>query len=379
MRLKIEKLVYGGAGLARADQGVIFVPRSAPGDVVEVEIVGRKKDYSTARIIEILQRSPDRQEPYCPNYESAGCCHWQHIRYDRQLDYKEAILRETFRRIGHFDWNGTIHRLTGPDRNYRLRATFHVTNGRLGFMRENTNTVVAIRECASLVTELNQFIGSADAGAAGAAREVHAVSAPEVVASFVLNDGTIQRSGRATIQVGEIHYRLTADTFFQANRFLLSAMINEVLEQAGPSPGNVLELYAGVGFFSIPLARIAKEVIAIESNRMAVRLSQENSRMNQAWQLRAVEGQVDATLHSPDLRPNVVVLDPPRSGCGEQTAAQIAALRPDRIVYVSCNPATFAREAATFKAKGYELGRVALVDQFPNTFHIELVASFEVR
>src|SRR2546421_6965137 len=162
MRLKIEKLVYGGSGLARTDQGGIFVPRSAPGDVVEAEIVGRKKDYSTARIIEILEHSPDRQEPYCPNYESAGCCHWQHIRYDRQVDYKEAILRETFRRIGHFDWNETIHRLTGPDRNYRLRATFHVTNGRLGFMRENTNTVVAIRECASLVPELNQFIGSAD-------------------------------------------------------------------------------------------------------------------------------------------------------------------------------------------------------------------------
>ena len=101
--------------------------------------------------------------------------------------------------------------------------------------------------------------------------------------------------------------------------------------------------------------------------------------MNQAWQLRSVEGQVDATLRAADLHPNVVVLDPPRSGCGEQTAHQIAALRPDRIVYVSCNPATFAREAATFSAKGYDLRRVSLVDQFPNTFHIELVASFEVR
>src|SRR5207302_6538644 len=140
--------------------------------------------------------------------------------------------------------------------------------------RENTNAVVPIRECASLVPELNQFIGSQVGGAAGAALEVHAVSAPEVVASFVLTDGTIQRSGRATIQVDEIYYRLTADTFFQANRFLLSAMINEVLQQAGPSPGNVLELYAGVGFFSIPLGRVAKEVIAIESNRMVVRVSQ---------------------------------------------------------------------------------------------------------
>ena len=379
MRLKIEKLVYGGAGLARTDQGVIFVPRSAPGDVVDVEIVGKKKDYATARIIELLEHSEDRQEPYCPNYESAGCCHWQHIRYDRQVDYKEAIIRETFHRVGHFDWNDTIHRVTGPDRNYRLRATFHVTNGRLGFMREHTNAVVPIRECASLVPELNQFIASPDAGAAGAALEVHAVSAPEVVASFVLNDGTIQRSGRATIRVDEFHYRLTADTFFQANRFLLSAMITEILQQSGPSPGNVLELYAGVGFFSIPLARVAKEVIAIESNRMAVLLAQENARRNETWHLRSVEGHADATLRGTDLRPNVVVLDPPRSGCGEQTAAQIALLRPDRIVYVSCNPATFAREAATFRAKGYELRRVALVDQFPNTFHIELVASFEVR
>src|SRR5438105_2448466 len=197
MRLKIEKLVYGGAGLARTDQGVIFVPRSAPGDVVEVEIVGRKKDYATARIVQTLEPSPDRQEPYCPNYETAGCCHWQHIRYDRQVDYKEATIRETLRRVGHFDWDETIHRLTGPDRNYRLRATFHVTNGRLGFMRENTNAVVPIRECASLVPELNQFIGSQVGGAAGAGLEVDVVSRPAGVASFGLTGGACARTGPA--------------------------------------------------------------------------------------------------------------------------------------------------------------------------------------
>jgi 23S rRNA (uracil1939-C5)-methyltransferase len=376
MRLKIEKLVYGGAGLARTDQGVVFVPRSAPGDIVETEIVEKKKDYATAKITGILEPSPDRQEPYCPNFESAGCCHWQHIRYDRQVDYKDAIIRETLRRVGHFDWDGSIQRLTGPDRNYRLRATFRVTNGRLGFVRENTNVVVPIRECASLVPELNQFIGSVDPGAA---LEVHAISTPEVIASFVLNDGTIQRSGRGTIHIDDNHYRITADTFFQANRFLLPAMINEVLQQVGPSPGNVLELYSGVGFFSLPLARVATEVIAIESNRTAVRLAQENFRMNQTWQIRSVEGQVDATLRAADLHPNVVVLDPPRTGCGMQTADQIAGLGPDRIVYVSCNPATFARETARFIAKGYGLRRVSLVDQFPNTYHIELVALFEVR
>jgi 23S rRNA (uracil1939-C5)-methyltransferase len=376
MRLTIEKLVYGGAGLARTEQGVLFVPRTAPGDVVDVEIVGKKKDYATGRVIEILEPSLDRQEPYCPNYATAGCCHWQHIRYDRQVEYKEAILRETLRRIGHFEWNEPIQHLTARDRNYRLRATFHVINGRLGFVRENTNTVVPIRSCTSLVPELNEFIGKVDPGPA---REVHAMSVPEVIAAFVLDGGLIQRSRRGTVQAGDFQFRATADTFFQANRFLLGAMINEVLQQAGPTPGNVLDLYAGVGFFSIPIARVAKEVIAIESNRTAVRLAQESARMNQTYQLRAVEGQVAAILRDSGLRPNVVIVDPPRAGCGEETANRIAELKPNQIIYVSCNPATFAREAARFLVNGYELRRLTLVDQFPNTYHIESIASFELR
>src|SRR5215831_8986463 len=212
MLLKIEKLVYGGDGLARTDQGVIFVPRTAPGDVIEAEIIQRKKDYCTARVTGLLEPSPDRQQPYCPNYETEGCCHWQHIRYDKQVDYKEAIIRESLKRVGHIDWSGDIHRITGPDRNYRLRATFHVFDGKLGFVNG------PIRECASLVPELNHFIPTVNAGTA---LEVHALSAPEVVASFVLRDGSIQRTGRATIHVDGLRYRLAADTFFQANRFLL--------------------------------------------------------------------------------------------------------------------------------------------------------------
>src|SRR5262245_47620390 len=344
MRLMIEKLVYGGDGLARTERGVVFVPRTAAGDVVEAEIIETKKDYATAKLTKILEPSPDRQEPYCPNYETEGCCHWQHIQYAKQVDYKEAIIRESLQRLGRLNWNGEIKRITGPDRNYRLRATFHVFNGRLGFVNG------PIRECASLVPELNQFIPTVDAGAA---REAHALSAPEVVSSFVMEDGSIQRSGRATIHVDGLQYRVSADTFFQANRYLLSPFIREVCDQAGPDPGHVLELYAGAGFFSIPLAQAAKEVIAIESNRAAVRQARENATSNKTWQVRFVEGQADATVRAPDLKPNVVVLDPPRAGCGTQTAERIASLKPKRIVYISCNPTTFAREAAVFTKHSY--------------------------
>jgi len=362
MLLKIEKLVYGGDGLARTDQGVIFVPRTAPGDTVEAEIIQRKKDYSIARITQLLESSPDRQPPSCPNYDSEGCCHWQHIRYDKQVDYKEAIIRESLKRVGHLDWDGEIRRITGPDRNYRLRATFHVFDGRLGFVNG------PIQECASLVPELNQFIPTVNAGNAS---EVHALSAPEVVASFVQPNGFIERSKRVTLPVGDVQYHVTADSFFQANRFLLAPFINEVVENAGT--GHVLELYSGSGFFSIPLARVAKEVIAIESDRTAVRQARHNADANKTWSVRFVEGQVDTTLRNSRLKPEVVVLAPPRAGCGLKTADQIVALKPKRIVYVSCNPATFAREASKFGV----LRKLTLVDQFPNTYHIELVGVFD--
>src|SRR5262249_42445807 len=156
MRLTIEKLVYGGDGLARTDRGVVFVPRTAVGDVVEAELVQTKKDYATARLINLLEPSPDRQEPYCPNYVTEGCCHWQHIRYERKVDYKEAIVRESLRRLAHIEWNEPIKRITSHERNYRLRATFHVFDGRLGFVNG------PIRECASLVPELNEFIPTVD-------------------------------------------------------------------------------------------------------------------------------------------------------------------------------------------------------------------------
>jgi 23S rRNA (uracil1939-C5)-methyltransferase len=368
MQLTIEKVVYGGDGLSRTEQGVVFVPKTAAGDVVEAEILETKRDYATAKLLKILEPSPDRQEPYCPNYHTEGCCHWQHIRYTKQVDYKEAIIRESLKRLGRLEWNGEIKRITGPDRNYRLRATFHVFNSRLGFVNG------PIRECASLVDELNQFIPTVDAGTA---LEVHALSTPEVVASFVMSDGSIQRSGHAAIHVDGLLYRVTADTFFQANRFLLAPFIAEVLEQVGPSPKHVLELYAGAGFFSIPLARAANEVIAIESNRWAVRQAQENATANQSRELRFVEGQADTILlKASDLKPDVILLDPPRAGCGVKMAERITQLKAHRIVYVSCNPSTFAREAEILSKHNYALRRLTLIDQFPNTYHIETVALF---
>src|SRR5262245_42372867 len=188
MRLTIEKLVYGGSGLARTDRGVVFVPRTAPGDIVEAELVEQKSDYAVARLTSLVEPSPDRQTPLCPNYATAGCCHWQHIRYARQLEIKESILRETLQRTAHLSWNSTITVDSGPDPHYQLRASFHVLKHRRGFIEERSHTIVPIAECSALSPDLNAFIPEGNEILGKPAmldvREVHAIAGPPVLAAF---------------------------------------------------------------------------------------------------------------------------------------------------------------------------------------------------
>jgi len=377
MQVKIEKMVYGGSGLARTDQGVLFVPRTAPGDVVEVEVFDRKKDYSSARVTSIIEPSPDRQTPDCPNYETAGCCHWQHIRYDRQLHIKEAVLRETLQRAGRFAWDGPIKVISGPDRNYRLRATFHVRDRRVGFVRERSNTVVPIQECSSLVPELNAYIPEANKLLASfdTVEEIRVVSGPAVAATF---DGRSTGMENPRIHVNDFVFDMHPDAFFQSNRFLLENFMNEVLDQAGPSPKYVLDLFCGSGFFSIPVAKRSTELIGVEASRIAVREARLNAELNGAENVQFAEREVDAALKDASVKPDLVLLNPPRTGCGKQAAEAIAKMMAPRIVYVSCNPSTFAPEAAAFLKQGYKLERITMIDQFPNTYHIEMVAAFNL-
>jgi len=413
MQITIEKLVYGGAGLARTERGVVFVPRTAPGDVVEIEIAQQKKDYATARVRKIIEPSPDRQNPSCPNYETAGCCHWQHIRYERQVDYKESIIRETLKRLVHVEFTDPIQRITGNDVGYRMRATFHVRSGRLGFVRENSNVVVPIRECSALMPELNQFIPSANKVINSPQfehlEEVEVAAGPTIAATLRFpaeqaNPGWEQMRDRffeipgieaLTFVIGSrrLHYQkqppvieargnkyeLSSDSFFQANRFLLDRFIDEVVLQAGTRPADVLELFCGSGFFSIPLASVHRQLIGVETNPVAVRQARENAKMNSVWNTEFAIGQVDATLATADVHPGVVVLNPPRVGAGPKVAERIAAMKAPRVVYVSCNPTTFGREAVILLRNGYRLTRLTMMDQFPNTYHIEMVALFELE
>ncbi|HLQ77390.1 MAG TPA: methyltransferase, partial [Terriglobia bacterium] len=180
------------------------------------------------------------------------------------------------------------------------------------------------------------------------------------------------------IHVNEFVFDMHPDAFFQSNRYLLADFMNEVLDHVGSSPKYVLDLFCGSGFFSIPVAKRAIEVLGVESHRIAVRQGRMNADLNGVKNNQFVEREVDAALKDADIKPDLILINPPRTGCGKQAAERIAEFMAPRVVYVSCNPSTFAREAAVFLKRGYKLERLTMIDQFPNTYHIETVASFHL-
>jgi 23S rRNA (uracil1939-C5)-methyltransferase len=204
-------------------------------------------------------------------------------------------------------------------------------------------------------------------------REVHAISGPPVLAMFGRKR---VGQGPARVRVRDWIFDLHPEAFFQTNRYLLSSFLDVVLTGAVEAK-RVLDLFCGSGFFSIPLARNAEQVLGVETSRAAVRQARVNAGLNQVTKAEFFEGVVEETLkNSPELRPDLVLMNPPRTGAGRDVAALAGGLGAQRLIYVSCNPSTFAREAPVIVSKGYTLESITLVDQFPNTYHIEMVAVF---
>ena len=384
MQIRIEKLVYGGAGIARTEDGVVFVGKVLPGELVDVEIADRKKDYANARLVKVIEPSPHRKSPACPNFTTVGCCGWDYIAYDKQAEIKESIIRDSLSRLGHIQWDKAIDRITGISQGYRMRAKFQVKNHRLGFVREQTHDFVPIAECLALMPALNAFIGEANQAlrkpGLGKTKSVHAIASPETGEVAATFHGDRERASWTDrlprTRVMGIEYRLRPDSFFQPNQYLVKTMASEVM---GATEGSkvALDLFCGSGFFSLLIARQASRVIAID--RRSIANAQWNAQRNEIKNVEFVKAAAWAFLIKTGVKPDTVVLDPPRTGAGKGIVHKVIDLEPAKIVYVSCNPSTFAPEARLFLDGGYKLNSFKFVDQFPGTPHIETVAVFSKK
>lgn len=436
MNLTIEKLIYGGDGLARlpADEKgrgkAVFVPFVLAGERVEAALVEEKAGFARARVDAMVEASADRIEAQCPYFARCGGCHYQHTSYENQLVIKAGILKENLRRLAKLELASEVKVHASPPWGYRNRTRLQVrTEGEfaLGYFRAASHEVLPVEECpissplinrtiavlwkfgrsGSVPQELREielFVNDDDSqlqvelyveGSEGKAPSTRSAEAwveglraelPELVTAYISvrtiaairgAQGHIADEPARTLGPGEFRYRATktafrvsGGSFFQVNRFLVEELVSIV--SANRSGELALDLYAGVGLFTAALGKAFGHIVAVESSHTAAGDLSYNSGPN----VKAVRGTVDEYLagRGATLRPDLVVLDPPRAGLSARVARAIAKMDARRIVYVSCDPATLARDLVTLIAGGLRVERVHLVDLFPQTYHIESVA-----
>jgi 23S rRNA (uracil1939-C5)-methyltransferase len=382
LELRIETLTAGGDGLARAPDGrVVFVPFTAPGDRVRVAIGARRARFLRGVVIELLEAGPGRSDPLCPVFGTCGGCDWQHLAYETQLEAKRTILRDAIERIARLPVPGRFAFRPSPaPYGYRSRARVSAERGRVGFRRRRSHAVCAVSRCPVLVSDLDAPL------AALAARpdrpsgewELSAGGAGSVsVASLPVRDSA------AWVEVdclGE-RLRVSAGSFLQANAALREPLAAAVREAAGYGALG-LELFAGAGLFTLPLARRFERLVAVESHPGAVADLEENLAAAGLGEVEILAEPVEVAFESgalAALRPDAVVLDPPRTGLDAPAREGLARLAARRVVYVSCDPATLARDAAVLADAGYALTALEGFDLFPQTAHVEAVALLERR
>jgi 23S rRNA (uracil1939-C5)-methyltransferase len=418
--VEIEKPIYGGAFLARLEGKAVFVPLTLPGEQARIRITQSKSGYANAEAEEIVTAAPERVAPACPHFGACGGCHYQHTGYETQLAFKQAILRETLER-GGVAVPGEIAVLAAKPWAYRnrIRLAFDAA-GNPGYRGRRSHAVIPVIECpiaAPLLLQAAQaaaevarqfapalcpteialffdadetsllaslFIAGAkaihfDEFAQALHRQIPALKGAELVVQGHASQPprTVAQWGATSLayRAAGFDYRVDHGAFFQVNRWLVDALVEQVI--AGHRGALAWDLFAGVGLFARRLTASFARVVAVESAPAATQALAENLKGTAATAVRAATldflRSSRKPVHSDSTRPDLVVVDPPRTGLGAATCVLLAAIAPPALVYVSCDPATLARDLRALLGSGYAIQSITLADLFPQTFHLEAV------
>jgi 23S rRNA (uracil1939-C5)-methyltransferase len=428
LQLTIEKLIYGGDGLARlpADEHgsgkAVFVPFVLEGERIEASLLEQKRSFARGRADAILQASPRRVEPLCPYFLRCGGCHYQHASYEHQLEIKAAVLKENLRRTAKLELRTRVTIHPSPPWKYRNRTRLKVRTApefALGYYKLGSHELLAVEECpvsAPLINraiaafwkmgrertvpdgihEVEFFVDAEDAQLlvevscepgtsstpirewAGAVQS----ALPEIAGVVVFKPRSsgmtapiepkpVAGSGATeiTYRTNDASHRVSAGAFFQVNRHLINDLVKIVVREY--SGDRALDLYAGVGLFSTILSRRFAQVIAVEASQT----SHADLLYNSPNNVKAVRATTVDFLRraASKRRPDLVVVDPPRSGLGKSVVQSLVGLGAHRITYISCDPATASRDLAGLLSAGYRIEQVHLIDLFPQTYHLESV------
>ena len=422
-----------GLGVARAEGQVVFIHGGVRGEVCAVRILKVLKNVAYGRVEEILTGSPARREPDCPHYPACGGCDFRHISYEEELEAKRQRVEDALRRIGGAEI--PVEEILGSQAvdGYRNKCQFPVSpEGRAGFYRARSHDVVPAADCRLQAEQANAVARAVEAylreegvpaydgrTRRGLLRHIYVRTSREgrALVCLVVNGEALPREAAlveriraacpetagvvlntndrdTNVVLGEryrtlwgedtltdtlcgLRFRLSVPSFYQVNRAQAERLYGKAREFAGlTGRETVLDLYCGAGTITLVMARQAGQAVGAEIVAAAVENAEENARLNGVDNVRFLlgdAGEAAARLAAEALRPQVVVVDPPRKGLGEEVIAAIAAMGPERVVYVSCDPGTLGRDLRRFAEAGYRAARAAAVDLFPRTRHVETI------
>lgn len=427
MKLTIEKAIYGGAGLARAEGKAVFVPFTLPGEIVEARVANDRGSYAEAELVQILEASPERAAPACPHFAECGGCHYQHASYPQQLKMKRQILGEALERA-HLPHIPDIEIVSAQPLGYRNRVRFHIdrATSKLCYKKRASHSNLEIETCPILAPVLEdalkkwnanssrwqlgknfdeaEFFMNADESALlitlltnsqpkAASTALESLwpeiqrERPRALGAVVYSTDGKNHANRLLATAGETSftyeaasqkYRVSTGSFFQVNRSLIDPLVELVTHKT--SGALAWDLYAGVGLFSRALSDRFQKVVAVESSPNSLQDLRQNlaGSAHRTVAASTLEFLRRARLGERD-KPDYVIVDPPRAGLGKDVTALLAKIRPPHITYVSCDPATLSRDLKSLLDSGYSLDRLLMVDMFPQTFHLESVAVLSLR
>ena len=379
IEVRIEKIIPGGYGLAFGEGFTVFVALAVVGDHLRVEVREIKGKIVYAEVHSIISPAPERIDPPCPYVGICGGCDFQQMSYEAQLNAKLGIIRDSLHRIAKLDYEDEIKIIPSPQPfQYRLRAQWHLSRDRrnIGYYRRNSRDLVAIEHCPILAPELDSTLGYL--------RE--AIDWPTVWADKGVVDAAAGDGGEVSLHSEELDleteditltiagekYTFSAATFFQGNKFLLETLLDTAIGEAAGE--NALDLYSGVGLFTLPLARRFKTVTAVEDYAASVSHARKNAESAGRANINVVTkpvGRYLAEHNGGDI--DFVLLDPPRAGTEKKTIYDLIRLSPREVSYVSCDPSNLARDLRRFLDGGYQIDSITAIDLFPQTHHVETI------
>lgn len=391
MKVKIEKLDHFGRGITNINNKICFVENALPNEIVNIEIIKETKKYFLAKTIDFIEKSPSRIIEPCPFYNKCGGCNLEHLSFSKENEFKRRKVQELLVKFAKINPTLVKETIFSNEYNYRNKVTFHGNGNIFGYYKENSNDLLKIDKCLLLDKRINEIVKLLQTESnkitellirtnndsskimlkiTGQVNNIETLK--NKVDVLFINSKCLTKEEKITTTIGSKKYILSVDSFFQVNKTLTEKLYDKVKEQVEKvRPNRLLDLYCGTGSIGIYASDFTKEIIGVDYSKSNIEDANENKKLNNLKNITFINDKVENVIDTfKDI--DMIIVDPPRTGLDQKTIINIERISPKHLIYVSCDPATLARDLNLLT--NYEVEEVTPFNMFPRTYHVECVS-----